>query len=380
MKKRIFVCIIAMMLAMATLVGCGGNEGNQAGATATPTKEQAELQAARKKTQIGAWYSLWYDSLEKNSFWDNEGTGLPILYKPLLPDGTFGRYDSGDDAVIQFHLQEITAAGIDFLIFDQTNDIDAMNAEGKAWININSIKMAKAISAWNKVPGNRQIRYCSAIGTFASVDKNTGEALEEKNLQVIEDEARKLYGRYINKKDYGSDVDHVYIDGKPLMVIFTVTQDEWEAYAATHNTPYADKFTLRFSVGHAYDPGLWGWVIPKVHVTEDVATILPGWDKINHPLVDVPRNRGNAYKTQWETVLGSSITPNFIVINSINEYAEHTAIWPADTSAFPTTPAKDKHGYYNVVRWVNSEGEEDPYMYWNMTISYIQKYRNGETK
>ena len=302
MKNRIFVCVVAMMLTMVTLIGCGGGKGSEPSATAgasleagttagnthapaetkspettlaatqtpaaTQLPEGTTLADVREKTQVGAWYSLWYDGTGPDSFWNtvrnDYGDLIPILYKPLLPDGTFGHYDSGDDTVIQFHLQEIANAGIDFLIFDQTNDIDTMK-DGRAWININSIKMAKAISAWNKVPGNRQIRYCSAIGAFASVDKATGQAYAagEKNLNVIEEEARKLYGRYINKKDYGSEADHVYVDGKPLMVVFTVTQAEWEAYAKTHSTPYADKFTLRFAVGHAYEPGLWGWVIRR---------------------------------------------------------------------------------------------------------------------
>ena len=413
-RSRILIGFIALMLTLVTLVGCGGGTeanpsatidatmeateepGATAGTTGKPTSSATQKPSAtqtptttqkpggttlkdlRAKTQVGAWYSLWYDGTGADSFWEtvtnDYGQRIPILYKPLLPDGSFGRYESGDEAVIQFHLEEIAKAGIDFLIFDQTNDIDAVNHEGKAWININSIKMAKAISAWNKVPGNRQIRYCSAIGTFASVDKATGQAYAagEKKLNVIEEEARKLYGRYINKKDYGSEVDHMYVDGKPLMVVFTVTQAEWEAYAKTHNTPYADKFTLRFAVGHAYEPGLWGWVIPKAQVTEDVVTINPGWFKAPHPLEKVYRNRGETYKKQWETILSSNIIPNYIVINSINEYAEQTAIWPADTSDFPANNP--------VERWLNSEGKEDPYLYWNMTKEYIQKYRNGDKK
>ena len=111
---------------------------------------------------------------------------------------------------------------------------------------------------------------------------------------------------------------------------------------------------------------------PKAQVTEDVVTIQPGWYKNPHPLEKVYRKRGETYKTQWETILSSNITPNFIVINSINEYAEQTAIWPADTSDFPAN--------YGVERWLNKEGQEDPYLYWNMTKEYIQKYRNGDTK
>ncbi|MBP3392377.1 MAG: hypothetical protein J6L76_06280 [Clostridia bacterium] len=400
-RSRILIGFIALMLTLVTLVGCGGGTeadpsattdatmeatgepGTTAGATSKPTSSATQkpggttLKELRAKTQVGAWYSLWYDGTGADSFWEtvtnDYGQRIPILYKPLLPDGTFGRYDSSDGDVMQFHLQEIAKAGIDFLIFDQTNDIDAQNAKGVKWINLNSIKMAKAITEWNKVKGNRQIRYCSAVGTFASVDKATGQAYAsgKKKLNVIEEEAEKLYARYI-KREWGSEKNHVYVDGKPLLVVFTVTQAEWEAYAKSHDTPYADKFTLRFAVGHAYDPGLWGWVIPKAQVTEDVVTINPGWFKDPHPLEKVYRKRGETYKTQWETILSSNITPNFIVINSINEYAEQTAIWPADTSDFPAN--------HPIERWLNKDGQEDPYLYWNMTKTYIQKYRNGDKK
>ena len=115
---------------------------------------QATLAKQREKTRVGAWYSLWYDNLEKGSFWDTVandfGEPIPIRYKPLLPGGTFGRYDSGDEAVIQFHIEEITKAGIDFLIFDQTNNIDVTNAEGRPWIHENSLKTAQTIQKWNE--------------------------------------------------------------------------------------------------------------------------------------------------------------------------------------------------------------------------------------
>ncbi|MBP3391976.1 MAG: hypothetical protein J6L76_04230, partial [Clostridia bacterium] len=103
-----------------------------------------------------------------------------------------------------------------------------------------------------------------------------------------------------------------------------------------------------------------------------VVTINPGWFEDPHPLEKVYRKRGETYKTQWETILSSNITPNFIVINSINEYAEQTAIWPADTSDFPAN--------HPIERWLNKDGKEDPYLYLNMTKTYIQKYRNGDVK
>ena len=330
--------------------------------------ETVTLAKQREKTRVGAWYALWYDALEEGSFWDNEGTGQVIRYKPLLPDGTYGRHDSGDDAVIQFHIEEIAKAGIDFLIFDQTNDIDARNITGQTWINDNSLKTAKAIWAWNQVPGNRRLEYCSSVGTFASVDKATMLPVVDKMFWVIEEEAQKLYERYM-MEPWGES--HVLVDGKPLMVVFTLTQAEWEGYAKDHETPWTDKFALRFAIGHAYDPGYWGWVIPfGATVTEDVCCIIPGWFKLNHPFEKVYRDRGRAYQENWERLLRDETIPDFVVINSINEFAEHTGVFPAVTSDFPDD--------YPIERWLNPEGEEDPTMYWAMTKKYIGKYRRGD--
>ena len=324
--------------------------------------EQANLAKLREKTRVGAWYSLWYDDLEEGSFWDTVkndfGEPIPIRYKPLLPGGTFDRYDSGDEAVIQFHLDEISKAGIDFLIFDQTNNIDVTNAEGRPWIHENSLKTAQMIQRWNEA-GNKPIKYCSAIGAYATV---------WQDYNIIESEAKKLWERYI-EQPWGTPEHHEYVNGKPLLVLFTITKEQWEAWDG--DKTYADRFEMRFSVGHAYDPGFWGWVIPfGATVTEDVCCIIPGWFKLNHPLEKVYRERGRTYQENWERLLRDETVPDFVVINSINEYAEQTAIWPADTSGFPEDNP--------VERWLNPEGEEDPYLYWNMTKKYIEKYRRGD--
>ena len=179
------------------------------------------LAKQREKTRIGAWYSLWYDNLAKESFWDTVkndfGEPIPILYKPLLPDSTFGRYDSGDEDVIRFHIEEIAKAGIDFLIFDQTNNIDVTNAEGRPWIHENSLKTAQMIQRWIEA-GNKPIKYCSAIGAYATV---------WQDYNIIESEAKKLWERYI-EQPWGTPEHHEYVNGKPLLVLFTITKEQWE--------------------------------------------------------------------------------------------------------------------------------------------------------
>ena len=316
------------------------------------------LATKRSKTQIGIWYSLWYDSLKDNSFWDNEGTGQKIYYRPLLPDGSYGKYDSGDKKVLNFHLEQLTEAGIDFLIYDQTNGLDVRNAAGETWINDNAIEMSKAICAWNKA-GNRNIKYCSSIGMIAVL---------KQDYSMIEAEAKMLWERY-NLQEWGNEEHHMYVDGKPLLVLMPALKEHWDAYDG--DKTYTNKFTLRFATGYGYgEENQWGWVVPKAFVTDDVTTLMPGWYKKPHFLESIYRHRGTLYKQNWETVLKADIVPNYIVINSFNEYAEHTGVFTADTSDFPED--------YPIERWVNEEGLETPSLYWDMTKKYIGKYRNGD--
>ena len=344
------------------------------GTTAKPTSTPVDNSygGQRKSAQIGIWYAVWYDSTADGSFWDTSGRksstypGDPIYYRPLLPDGTYGKYRSSDNAVINFHLQQISDAQIDFIIMDQTNNID------NGTLNAVSIKVAKAIHAWNKESGNRQLRYCSGIGAYATKD----------NMEHIESEAKKLYERYISK-DWGTSKDHVYVDGKPLLIIYNdyFTESEWKAYQKSHSTPYCDRFTIRFAKGHVRNgqKGYWGWVMPEgPQINEDVAVMMPGWYKIRREgegfgganLPYVYRNRGKFYEDGWKKLLKSDIVPDFVVINSFNEYAEHTGVFTAKTDLFPSN--------YGIERWLDSSGKEKPSLYWDLTKTYIAKFKKGD--
>ena len=355
-----------------------GNAGaTNSGSAATPggnsgTSVDNSYGGQRKSAQIGIWYSVWYDMNEKNSFWDTSGRytatdpGDPIYYRPLLPNGTYGKYGSGDAEVIQFHLEQITEAQIDFIILDQTNQID------NGIMNSCSLKVARAIMNWNDVEGNRKIRYCSGIGAHATKD----------NMKHIEDECKKLVDRYI-KKNWGSAEDHVYVNGKPLVIIYNdyFTEADWKAYQKSHDTPYADQFTFRFAKGHVRQgqKGYWGWVMPEgPQINADVAVVMPGWYKIdktgnsfgNANLPYVFRNRGKFYENCWKTLLKSDIVPDYVVINSFNEYAEHTAVFTAKTDLFPSN--------YGIEKWLDASGKENPSMYWDMTKLYIAKFKQGD--
>ena len=217
--------------------------------------------------------------------------------------------------------------------------------------------MAKEIKVWNDNPLNKPIRYSSAVGEF----QFTGDPAS------IEREAKILYDRYLNK-DYGGPKYHYYLNGKPLMVVYAGNIDIslWENYKGEKK--YSDKFTIRWANNDSV-PGYYGWAYDKgTKYNEEVMVVMAGWrNMVGH--TPVLRNFGEWYKNSWETVLNAVQKPKIVIINSFNEYAERTGVWVAQTSHMTDTLANSQD------RWINSNGENDPYMYWDMTVENIKKFK-----
>jgi len=346
---RAAALLLAVILSAASLCGCSGNnssgtDGTPSNDVSTPTDNEVNdmnIKVEPAQSDIGIWYSVWYtyNGDYGNNIQTNIWANWDIQYKPLLPDGTYGYYDSLDEAVINFHLKEISDAGIDFLIFDQTNNIDA---EG-GMINKRALKVAQCIKAWNDA-GNKPIKYCSAIGKIQW--DQTGKAIEE--------EAVLLYNRYL-REDFGDA--YYMLDGKPLLIVYgDGASDMWNTYLAEGGkSKYTDRFTLRWADNQS-TPGYYGWAYDKgTQQDSEVMVVMPGWDnRKGH--TPVPRDHGSWYKASWKEVFTAAQKPKIIVINSFNEYAENTGVFTAETDLF---------------------GDDAPDMYWNMTKEYIKLYREG---
>lgn len=303
---------------------------------------------SKKTTEIGAWYSTWYANVVPDSTNNavNTWTAWNIPYKVLLPDGSFGHYDSGDTDVINFHLKKMAEAQIDFIVMDQTNHIDVDGG----YINKRSLAVAKAIKKWNDTPGHRPVKYCSAIGGVQW----------DKTGQSIEDEAKKIWYRYI-ETDFGSSDYHYYYNGKPVLVIYrgNIPKSVWDNY--TGDKTYGNKFTIRWA-DNTSAAGNWGWAYTETKYHWETTMLMPGWNnKVSKP---VNRDDGKHYKESWDVVLNAPKKPRILLINSFNEYAERTSIFPAMTEGLP---ADDQ--------WSDGTGKLDPYMYWNMTVDYIKKFK-----
>ena len=318
--------------------------------TQAPTTTAAPQPNGERTTDIGIWYSTWYAKKAENSPDNkiNTWTAWNIPFKPLLPDGRYETYDSLDEEVTLFHLKMMSEAQIDFIIMDQTNNIDVDGG----YINQRSLSVAKTIKEYNDDPSHRPVKYCSAIGGIQW----------SQDAATIENEAMLLWNRYC-AQDYGGEDYHYMIDGKPVMVVYgDGAKDKWDAY--TGDKTYASKFSIRWA-DNASRPGYWGWAFDKGTKEHwETMVVMPGWNNMKGA-TPVPRRYGETYKKSWDVVLNAETKPRILVINSFNEYAERTAVFPADSST--AVPVSD--------RWLNEEYEVDNTMYWEMTVEYIRQFK-----
>ncbi len=297
----------------------------------------------------GTWHVQPYYFIKKNIYdtWD----AWNIRYRPWTL-GSYQAYDSGNVSVIDEHLATIAEAGIDFLLLDETNNLYV----DEGYIFLRAKALASRIDAWNSNASHRPIRYALVIGANQF----------SHNPASLEAEAGEVWRQFANTTDGGVD-NYYYLDGKPLLVNYCGQSDQTAWQQWTGAKANVDKFTLRWAHSPA-GANNYGWEIREGSVPGDeVMLVMPGWNN-NKGAKPVSRQHGFLYaKHSWEVVLAMPRLPRAVVINSFNEYAEETAVAPADTSLVSGATEL----------WTNAAGEVDPFMYWDMTTSYIQLLRGG---
>lgn len=336
MKRKLLIQVIILTLLLGTACKNKGDD--------KVTKE--------RNSHIGIWYSVWYayEDPKSTETQINTWASWDIQYDVLLPDGTYGKYDSLDEEVIFFHLEQMADLGIDFVILDQTNHIDVENG----YINRRALKFVKCLEEWNSNEENRRIRYASAIG-----------AIQWSNsASSIESEAKILWDRYCSQS-FGYEDNHYYLEDKPLLIVYgDGGEDLWTSYQG--NKTYGNLFTIRYADNQS-SPGRYGWAFDKgTQLDEEVVVIMPGWNNRKGAPI-VLREEGKWYKGQWNLLLKSDLEPKIIILNSFNEYAENTGLFPADTTNMDN----------GIERWTDSKGNITKDLYWEMTRNFIKEYRGG---
>lgn len=308
----------------------------------------------------GQWRALPPDKYSKPNIM-NTWEAWDIKYRPYTL-GEYRAYDTQEAAVIDEHLRMITKAGIDFLIFDLTNTLDT----DEGYITEGAKVVAERIRIWNSNKENTPVKYAIAVGGM----QYTG------NPRTLEQEANSIWNQFI---DYFGTDNYYHLDGKPLLVSYsTYTQrDRWTT--ARINKSATSRFNLQWAQGSVpytenkrqvplpseYGSYL-GWGYPQGSLpNKDVMVVMPGWNNRVHMFTSRYENgvEGNFYSIKgWERVLAQQ--PRMVIINSFNEYLEHTGVAPADTSG-----VTDAFSISLGQRWSN------PDFYWNMTVEYNKQYK-----
>lgn len=328
------------------------------------------------KTDVGVWF-VTYNTPE---MWANNfGSGHSIDYRVLLPDGSYGIPRSDDPQVVDFLLEQLAAAKVDFIVFDLTNggltDKIPYGSNHNEWIVDNARFTCERIARFNRTH-EWQIRYAVAVGCYAAIRGNKyqdGQLIREGiSIGVCTEwQAQAVYEQFVADPVYGGD--YYALDGKPLLIIhdwgenvLTVPHG-WNAYAGERT--YGDRFTVRN--GQGGEPGTYGWQTRYgTLVHPEVEVICPGQNTHGGKKANILRDGGRYYRRGWETVL-SNPSPRIVMLTSFNDYNEDSALFTADTSGC-------ENDYEE--QWRDESGQLAPSLYWDMTIDGIRQLRekNGE--
>ena len=298
----------------------------------------------------GTWQVQPYYFIKQNIY--NTWDAWHIKYLPLTL-GSYQTYDSGNVSVIDEHLSMIAAAEIDFLLLDETNNLYV----DEGYIFLRAKVLTSRIHEWNSNPAHRPIKYAIVIG---------GNQFSSDPV-TLANEAGEVWSQFANTTDGGIE-NYYHLDGKPLLVDYC-SEDQRETWFRWNGSKAnAEKFTLRWAKSPAGFND-YGWEVRSGTVQGDETMIvMPGWNN-NKGAEPVSRQNGAYYSLGcWEAVLAASRRPRIVVINSFNEYAEETAVAPADTRNVTGTTE----------RWSDRSGAIDNFMYWNMTRMYINCMRSGQ--
>ena len=319
---------------------------------------------------VGIWYC---------ANWDVNGGGWwPLAtYRPLLPNGQYGMHDGADISVIDYHLQQLADAKIDFILFDDTNGDFHDYGRENVWIKEKSKGVCARIKLWNQRHAWK-IKYAFGIGSFFIDEREYPTA---KSYDVIEQQARSIGEEVLDNRRFSSE-DYYQIDGKPLLVVLDYTTDartRWANYAGKKDR--ANRYSIRWagtSGGYSVAAGDYGWAMNSAGVLlhPEVEYLQPGHD--NHlpkgaGWMHTLRRQGDYYVENWNKIL-SNPRPRIVMIGAFNDYTEDSAVWTADTSRdYPRARLP-------IERWDGHDGKLHPSMYWDYTVGIIRTLRYGSPK
>lgn len=284
---------------------------------------------------IGIWYEPWWESAGSHARQWTERS----RFKPVL-----GFYSSDSEPILSKHFAELTCAGIDYLLVDDTNLVIANQYDID--------KNIRALFAWaEKSPQDNHLQIAIVIG---------GELWMVHSLDAQKNAADYVF------RDFAKSPTYFRWQGKPLLIVYNA-YDSPDVFAPEWDDP---RFTVRIATGvvEADNPneqryaarGWWGWVhVYPQPINSEVVGISPGADNQHQHCSGctghLDRASGQLFMKEWLRAIKTN--PGTIVISSWNEFSDETAIEPA--VALPGAPA-----------WNDSYGTETPDWYLQITTAY----------
>ncbi len=310
-------------------------------------------------TDVGIWYCTYF-----GDDWTRVG-GMgypPCMYRPLCSNeaGDYRIYNATDTAVIDFHLEQIAEAKIDFILLELTpGGLGGYRPMMKPFVD-NARVVLRRLKVWND-SHPWKVKYAIAAGSHKDVHGSGSIGL------CMEEEARDVYDTFRNNPSYGGPDNYYHLDGKPLIVYWgSVKQNRsaWESYEG--DKTYGNRFSMRYASDVV--SGNYGWNIYEsgTVIHDEVEVVSPGWGHFTREKPPyVSRRHGDFYRRCWDTVLKNP-RPRIVMIVAFNDYLENTAVWTADTTNLTDAD-----------RWCDHDGKQNPGLYWDITKEKIDALRAG---
>jgi hypothetical protein len=288
--------------------------------------EKPEKRPLYYESSIGMWYTVWWDSVEKNPLyarhWDDWTRVRPVR---------FGYYATDDVQKLDFDFRMFRKWGIDYLLLDDTNG--HYNDGGNIDEHIRAIyKKAAELGEYApkiNIAGGRPLINGDVAGMQAELDIFAGLA-EQYPGQVFLWKAKPLFVNYNVPQNY------TYKDARERFTMRPaggMTSEGWN---------------VRKETGLIYT-GLWGWVFDKQYGGSEVYGLTAGWSRdhneLGHPLAPVSRGNGKRYQEEWLAAVKAN--PEMIVIASWNDHAEECGIEAVEIlSPIPGRETDNKNPFY----------------------------------
>lgn len=286
MKKQHAFLIFAFVVLAPLLPGC------------SPAQPRRANQIAQPTAQVGVHYFTWYRRTEGRR-WGNGATDV----HEGAPMPSLGWYNSNDREVMDAHITQMLAAGIDFAIVNIIAD------SPPSW--------AFAHRFFDRLPGK-------ALRAAVMIDGlNTAPAATKASWV---DKA---------KTEFASHTNYFRLREEPLILLFSASLDFETPGAQLRNVYWTRTYDAgrnTFNPAGALHPTDWPfWAPTPQPLINGIVPVMPGYDdtRLGRPTpMQHPRENGRTYHEQWQRAL--SLKPELVLIYGWNEYFEQTAIEPTD--------------------------------------------------